>query len=71
MKTAEEWITPLLNAGAVYADYVAIVRLIQLDAFRAGMTKAAETLDKRLLQGYDAMHVTAILTARDNLKELP
>lgn len=45
------------------------IKIIQLDAFKAGMRKAAEIVNER--SGMQQLTPTAILTAADNLKELP
>lgn len=80
MKTAEQWIEEYKNdkkRGNGLKRTIAwtsgdLCRAIQLDAFRAGMTKAAEVVDlKSNNTGNEAMILKhEILFARDTLKEL-
>jgi tRNA(His) 5'-end guanylyltransferase len=77
MKTAEEWseyelgLLPATKIvlrldGKTYAD---IIKQIQLDAWKQGMTDAAEIAGNE--QGHTACHIRVeILTARDNKKTL-
>jgi hypothetical protein len=66
----------IVNGGLV-APVVNAIQQIQLDAFKAGMTRAAEIAGKQIatrnsrtgILTYNAM--SNIFTARDNLKEIP
>jgi hypothetical protein len=68
MKTAEEWDTAIFTSSG--EDYVEIIKAIQLDAFKAGMTRASEIVSKNQYSMVSQV-ATYILTERDNLKELP
>lgn len=78
MKTAEEWFNELVARPKYQSDCNAIISQgtimqIQLDAWRQGMTDAAEISNRELTIGWqDKQHwsVQAILTARDNKKEI-
>ena len=73
MKTAAQWYRENYTSGE-WSNWWNItppqIRAIQLDAFKAGMTKAAEICDNRIHP--TASHAAqAILTARDTLTKLP
>lgn len=74
MKTAEEidnWSNEIYD-DLEHGNGKQVVRKLQqfqLDAFKAGMTKAAEKVETA--SGYPTPQSIAILTARDNLIELP
>ncbi len=47
MKTAEFWQEMLLNVNAMCDNESLLIREIQLDAFKAGMTRAAEVASQQ------------------------
>ena len=78
MKTAEEWaatlpVSSVVNSLDRVAVTVAQIKSIQLDAFKAGMTKAAGIASDTVATGRSSVKweiKNAILTARDNKTNL-
>lgn len=78
MKTAEQWQKEWCDDYVTH-EQIAQIRLIQLDAIKYGMTLAAKiVVDPEEMQPITQSEINtgkacecAILTARDNLKEIP
>lgn len=77
MKTKEEWHNSLYQARHGQMELITQdeIEQIQLDAIKHGMTLAAETIHKMPVKTKHIQAASdltqAILTARDNLKEIP
>lgn len=73
MKTAEEWDEAWqLEPDTEYRQtHVNFIKQIQLDAYKAGMTKAAEIAHNMTAYEKQSPVSVAILTARDNTTALP
>jgi hypothetical protein len=80
MKTAKHWYAEY--PGTLFqAEHAKLVEQIQLDAYKAGMTRAAEIAwNAKVANRFSTDHIhnmacqqvnKAILTERNNLKELP
>jgi len=77
MKTAEEWANQHFD-GFPKQGIISDIKAIQLDAFKAGMTRAGEMVDVQSIHSdFSLQHphgaklmCKKILTARDNFKEI-
>jgi len=73
VKTAEEWIKEIDEAAfnpkmLTQEGRIEFTKRIQLDAYKAGLTKAIDYIEENEM---GIVHIVQLTVLRNNLKELP